>query len=225
MKNLPETASSEAELLLEDYLDHYCAPLIGVVAYRERQTLREEIREHLYALVAEYEFQGLGTPEAVYATLREMGEPWIAGSEWLVEWNVGRQTKIFSSHLSCPFAFFGIATMLNLLLLEQYVLTLDGHFLLNWVILSIVLSPVIAGICTGWVQAAHLGRNILYTMLILAGISFVTGLLLLPKTDGIGFAALQLVLWLPAGIGSAHLTAYQVRFHRRHRFLRVIERS
>src|SRR5438045_9125063 len=37
---------------IEDYLDHVCAPLVGVVPYARRQELRAELREHLAAMAA-----------------------------------------------------------------------------------------------------------------------------------------------------------------------------
>lgn len=64
-----------SEELLQDYLDNLCAPLVGVVPYVERQSLRAEAEEHLLALIENKEAQGLFSEAAVEATLVEYGEP------------------------------------------------------------------------------------------------------------------------------------------------------
>jgi len=43
---------------IKDYLDYLCAPLLGVVPYAERRSLREEARGHLPEIAAEFEAQG-----------------------------------------------------------------------------------------------------------------------------------------------------------------------
>ena len=144
----------EADALLEDFLDHVCAPLVGIVPFGERFTLRREMGAHLDALVAEFEFQGFAACDAVQNALREMGEPWEVGQAWLTQWSVGRQASLSSSRwaraaLTRPFAFFGVAAMLNLLLLEQCALTPGGSSLLPFVVLLAAVSPVICGACVG----------------------------------------------------------------------------
>lgn len=222
MKNLPE-----ADARLEDFLDHFCAPLIGVVPYRERVALRHELGAHLDALIAEYTFHGQTPACAVASALGEMGEPWASGQAWLAEWSVGRQASPASSRLARaalarPFAFFGVATMLNLLLLEQCALTPGGGWLLPLVVVFAVLSPVVCGVCVGASQPGHPTRGLLPALLVLALDSLATGLLMLPSGDGLRFAAFQLLWWVPVGLASASLTAALVRSHRRRRFLRAV---
>lgn len=228
MKNPPKNGLHQADALLEDFLDHVCAPLIGIVPYRERQAVRREIGAHLDALVAEYEWQGQPTAGAVQSALREMGEPWAAGQAWLEAWSVGHQSALFSPRLSRaapvrPFAFFGVAAMLNLLLLEQYALTPGGDWLLPFVVLFAAVTPVVCGVCVGASQPGHPTRGILSALLILSLHALATGLVMLPALDGLRFAAVPLVWWLPVGLLSSSLAAALVRSHRRHRFLRAIE--
>lgn len=228
MKNPHEKSAPDADALLEDFLDHFCAPLVGVVPYAERRALRHELGAHLDALVAEYEFQGQPTADAVQSALREMGEPWAAGELWLRAWSAGRQTSSTSSRLACaalarPFAFFGVAAMLNWLLLEQYALTPGGDWLLPFVVLLAAVAPIVCGVCVGAAQPGHPTRGVLPALLILSLHALVTGLVMLPQTDGLRFAAVPLVWWVPVGLLSSSLAAALVRSHRRHRFLRAIE--
>ena len=227
MKNPHEGAAAAADALVEDFLDHFCAPLVGVVPFRERLALRHEIGAHVDALIAEYTFQGKAPIEATASALREMGEPWASGQAWLAQWSVGRQASPASSRLARaalarPFAFFGLATMLNLLVLEAYALTPGGGALLPLVVLFAALFPVVAGVCTGWTLPGNPARGTLGALLLLILDSLATGALLLPQTDGLRFAAVQLVWWLPVGLASAHLSAALARSHRRHRFLRAV---
>lgn len=228
MKNPHEKGPPEADALLEDFLDHVCAPLVGVVPYRERQAIRREIGAHLDALVAEHEFQGQSPDDAANSALREMGEPWAAGQAWLEAWSAGRQTSSSASRLARasltrPFAFFGVAAMLNWLLLEQCALTPGGDWLLPFVVLFAAVAPIVCGVCVGASQPGHPTRGVLPALLILCLHALATGLLMLPSPDGLHFAAVPLVWWLPVGLLSSSLVAALIRSHRRHRFLRAIE--
>jgi hypothetical protein len=40
---------------IEDYLDHLCVPLVGVVPYRERRSMRQEAAAHIACLVDEFQ--------------------------------------------------------------------------------------------------------------------------------------------------------------------------
>src|SRR5712692_3300681 len=71
---------------VEDYLDHVCAPLVGIVPHTERAALRVEVAGHLAALIDEYEEVGLEPEAATHAALREHGEPWSLGQAFLEEW-------------------------------------------------------------------------------------------------------------------------------------------
>jgi hypothetical protein len=241
MKNPQDKTRSEAESLLEDFLDHFCAPLVGIVAYEERIGVRREIASHLDAMAQEYEWQGQGPAQAMRSALSKMGEPWAAGEAWLTEWNVGREAKYSSSRLARqsmlarlvrPFAFFGVATMVNLLVLQWYTPVKPGEVSANGsaiflplVVFLMMVSPVLAGICTGFRQSAHLSRSIICVLLLLAAHSFLTGLMMLPKISGLYFAAVQIAVWLPVGVITARLTAAGVRLYNRRSFLRIVERA
>src|SRR2546427_11434751 len=60
---------------IEDYLDHVCAPLVGLVPYARRQELRAELRGHLEALAASYRELGSAPNLASEQALRQFGDP------------------------------------------------------------------------------------------------------------------------------------------------------
>jgi hypothetical protein len=106
---------------IEDFLDHLCAPLVGVIPYRERALLREEARQHLESLIAEYEEQESTLDGAIEAAFREFGEPWRSGEELLREWRPAPSPKrarclILNATLH-SFAVFGSLSVICLLLI------------------------------------------------------------------------------------------------------------
>src|SRR5437773_12561009 len=74
---------------IEDYLDHVCAPLLGLVPYARRQELRAELRGHLEALVATHEELGSERTAAVVLALRQFGPPHHLSRQWAREWTHG----------------------------------------------------------------------------------------------------------------------------------------
>src|SRR5271165_7565163 len=81
--------TAECEDRIEDYLDYLCAPLLGVVPYAERSSLREEARQHLQDMMMEFEAQGAAPQEAVTCALRAHGNPWRIGQSFVKEWSQG----------------------------------------------------------------------------------------------------------------------------------------
>src|SRR5262245_18729182 len=71
---------------IEDYLDHVCAPLVGVVPYDQRHELRAELRSHLEALAASYRELGSPPAAAVGAAVRQFGDPRRLVAQWKREW-------------------------------------------------------------------------------------------------------------------------------------------
>jgi len=211
---------------VEDYLDHLCAPLIGIVPLAERRGLRDEVRAHLEALAAEYGFEGKLLPEATAAALQEMGEPWQVGQTFLREWLQGSPhaapARLARTAALRAFAFFGVAAILNWWLIEHRALDLSAWDLTPWLWLLAALSPLVAGTLTGLGQPARLGRGLCWTLGVLTLHALVAGAMLLPRTDGFAFALCLALWWLPAGWLSATATAHLVRSHRRQRFLKYV---
>ena len=212
--------------LIADYLDHLCAPLVGIVPLAERRNLRAEVRSHLEALADEYGFEGKSPPEATAAALLELGEPWQVGQTFLREWLQGRPdispARLTRQAALRAFAFFGTAAVPNWLLIEQRALNQPPGDLTPWIVLLAALSPLIAGTLTGLGLPTRMGRGLCWALGILSLHALATSALLLPQTDGFSFALCLLLWWLPAGWLSARVTAHLVRSHRRQRFLKGV---
>src|SRR6266581_7943431 len=91
---VPPTADGSEEATppdprIDDYLDHVCAPLVGLVPYARRQELRAELRGHLEALVATHEELGSERTAAVVMALRQFGPPRCLSRQWAREWTHG----------------------------------------------------------------------------------------------------------------------------------------
>jgi hypothetical protein len=223
-----QVETSEPPLSLEerseDFLDHLCAPLVGIIPYRERSYLREEARLHLECLIAEYQ-EGDHTREtAVEAAFREFGEPWQSGEEFLREWRpktASRGARLLVRNATThAFAWFGLPTVLCLLLTEHIVLTPRQEGLLPYLVTLAFVSPLIAGMLTGWSVPLKAGQGIRRAVSLLALLSLAVGVLLLPKSEGTLFGVFQFGYWLPIGWIAATSTATTLQQYRRHRFLR-----
>jgi hypothetical protein len=209
---------------VEDYLDHLCAPLVGIVPLAERRGLRDEVRGHLESLAAEYGFEGKPPQEATTAALQELGEPWQVGQTFLREWLQGcpNPARLIRQAAMRAFAFFGVAAVFNWLLIEHQDLDLPPGDLTPWITLLAALSPLVAGTLMGLGLPARMGRGLCWALGVLTLHALAAGALLLPQPDGFGFAPCLALWWLPSGWLSATATAHLVRSHRRQRFLKYV---
>ena len=210
------------EARVEDYLDHLCAPLVGIVAYEERNGLRYEAREHIEGLIREYLYAGIAKPEAIEIALKEFGEPWKLGEAFLKEWSLEvshrRSPRLNLMALSIAFAWFGMATMLMQLLLERYIFVTYQYIFDPCMIGFAFAAPILVGAIVGATvssQGVQATRNVI---LALSLHSTVAGLFMLPQFEGLFFAMWQLLFWLPAGCLAAWGSARCVRHFRRQRF-------
>jgi hypothetical protein len=222
---------------IEDYLDYLCAPLLGVVPYAERLSLREEARAHLLDIIAEFEAKGLPPEEALTGALRAHGNPWRIGQSFVHEWALGTTgaSLRYWVHRAtrCAFAWFGIAAMINLLLVEQYVSEVSSHLVVSkgylipvsyqdalfpYLLALFVLSPVAAGYLTSVMMPRQVLRGIVNALAILTLHALATACLLLPRIEGFLFALLLIGYWLPAGVGTAIATATVRRYYHCQRF-------
>jgi hypothetical protein len=212
---------------IEDFLDHLCAPLVGIVPYRERHALREEVRLHLECLIAEYQEKS-ASEAAIEAAFREFGEPWQSGEEFLGEWRPKPSPKgarrLVRSATMHAFAWFGLPTVLCLLLTERTILYPQQEWLLPYLFVLAFASPLIAGMLTGWSVPQKAGLGIGRAVSLLALLSLAVGMTLLPKLEGLLFGVFQFGYWLPIGWVTATSTATTLQQYRRHRFLRFARR-
>ena len=210
---------------MRTYLDHLCAPLIGIVPLGERRGLRAEVRSHLEALAAEYGFVGKSPAEATAAALHELGEPWQVGQTFLREWLQGSPdaapARLTRAGAFRAFAFFGVAALPCWALLEHHALDVPAATdLTPWLWLLAALAPLVAGALTGLASQPKMGRGLCWAVGALTLHALAASALLLPQADGFGFALCLPLWWLPAGRLSATAAARLVRSHRRARFLK-----
>ncbi|HLK55406.1 MAG TPA: permease prefix domain 1-containing protein [Chthonomonadaceae bacterium] len=221
---------------IEDYLDYLCAPLLGVVPYAERRCLRDEARQHLQDLVEEFREQGLSPQEALTRALHAHGNPWRIGQSFVQEWSLGRAAaprNAVRRATLCAFAWFGIATVLSLLLIEQYTYEVSSQLVITrgylmpysyqdalfpYLIGLLLLSPIVAGCLSGLMAPRQVIQGIINALGILCANTLLTACLLLPKIEGMVFLLIQIAVWLPIGCGAAVLTATLHRYHQCQRF-------
>ena len=60
-----------SEAHVEDYLDHFSAPLVGKVSYEERSKMREELRAQIESIVAAYVELGSSREQAIALALQQ----------------------------------------------------------------------------------------------------------------------------------------------------------
>ena len=60
-----------SEAHVEDYLDHFCVPLVGKVSYEERAKMREELRSQIESVIAAYVELGSTREQAVALALQQ----------------------------------------------------------------------------------------------------------------------------------------------------------
>src|SRR6476646_4572990 len=149
-------ADPDRKSRVEEYLDHLCAPLIGMMRFTERRELRNEVENHLLALIDEYEEMGLRPDVAAEGALREHGEPWAIGEALLDEWvrraPTGRLTRRAAAGALRALAWFGLASIPILLRVQVYALLMSRNErvgALSSLVLLAVLAPFAAGVLTG----------------------------------------------------------------------------
>jgi hypothetical protein len=213
---------SGAEAYLEDFLDHLCAPLVGVMPYEQRASLRQEVRCHLECLVEEHADSGRSPEEALTAALREFGEPWVLGESLLREVRgepERRKIPLLGSATARALPWFGLPSAACLWLVTEGTLAFGRQGLLLWAGAVAVVTPCAAGVLTGLTAPAAADDGAARAIGVAALVSLAAGLLLLPHPEGLYFAFAQLAYWLPAGWVAARCTAFTLRQHRRFHFL------
>jgi hypothetical protein len=211
-RSVPTTASSSWRL--EDYLDHVCVPLVGLLPYAARQELRAELQAHLEADVAAHREMGSTPGQAIAAALQQFGDPHRLGQHCAREWT--RAAGPPSRQPAWPAMLkallcFGTASMFALVALPA--LSGASAFSPQWsvwmgVVFVGVLPPLLAGLITGlWATARHaLGTFFALSSLILL---FILAYLVASPAVGaenrLVLALAQVTYWIPLGCGAAAL--------------------
>ena len=240
------TPEAEAHDLIEDYLDHLCAPLVGLVPYRERDRLRQEAGYNIEGRMEAFLLDGLSPVQAAERAIAKYGRSDAICEGFLSEWMRYQPHGWISRRLGMAnlyaLFFFGQAFLwgLVLALVRVFVpspdpvtfgLTLDQvrrlvpeplplpdrNPLFVALWVYLLLAPFVAGALTGAYVLVGAAKAVAQAILLFVVVSFVVGALLWPAPEGIWLTVSQLLWWLGVGTGTAHLTSVIVR-RRKFRF-------
>ncbi|RYG35608.1 hypothetical protein EON81_12215 [bacterium] len=234
-----ETASA----ILEEYLDRLGAPLVGTVPIEKRQRFLSEVASHLDGLAEDYRLDGAHPDEAARRAVREHGAPGKLAEDFLETWferdAKGLIERRFGRANCTAFGAFVVAQGLYLLLLQIRVFEPNGVYYRlplspgqirqlwpsplpypeasPWFFLLLaypIVAPFLAGAWVGRRVPARAGLAVYHALMPLILCSFAVGACLLPVTEGVLFALLELVLWLPAGVFTARIASNMARASR-----------
>lgn len=233
----PDEAGAE---LLDDYLDRLRAPLVGIVPLERRQRFLGEVAGHLEALVEDYCLDGETAEEAARRAMREHGEPGTLAEEFVAAWfQKGARGPIerrFGRANCTAFGAFVVAQAAYLLVLQIRVFEPNGayyrlpfspgqirqiwpaplpypeaSFWFAFLIGYPIVAPFLAGWWTGRRVPVRAATAVYHALAPLILCSFAVGACLLPVTEGVLFALIQLFVWLPTGTLIAHVTSVLAR--------------
>jgi hypothetical protein len=179
-----------------------CAPLVGVVTYARRQSLRAEWRAHVELLAAAYEELGSDRRAAVSQALAQFGDPDHLGKLWACAWRPGRRRgdrgPVLPA-LRAGLGWFGLATVLA-----------NVGFILDpskggAIPLLGVGMPLLAGLLTGLFTHGRHAMGVFYALaLLIPATLMASGTLLLDALDGDAWLVmLQFLVWMPLGCAAA----------------------
>lgn len=233
---VPSVEEMRPEDLIEDYLDHLCAPLVGVVPYPERNRLRSEAGYHLDRLLSGYIVEGMAPEAAARRAVEKYGSSQEVGQEFLETWFEHQPRGWVAQRIGLAnvraVTYFGTATLLATSLVQSRVywpdpepitfgLTLadvrrivpeplplpDGHPLTVALIMISIFAPILAGALTGATVPVRPARAVYQVQTVLTLYTFVQGFQMLPLRDGLLLGLFMLFFWLPVGCLAAQLTA------------------
>lgn len=231
------------EDLVNDYLDHLCAPLVGVVPYAERSRLRDEAAFNIEGRVKQYELDGLSPVDAVTRAIEKYGRSDVLSERFLVEWTRYQPKGILARRigLSRTYAavFFGQPLLWCFLLVQIRIYFPDPQpytfGLKMWELRRLIpeplpipelsptffalwalcfFSPVVAGYLTGSRIPVHASSTALSATLACFGLAAMASLITFPVQEAMLFAAVVLLWWVPAGVLSAHFAGAAARCRR-----------
>jgi len=249
VEEAPTEALAQERLALErveDYLDHLCAPLVGIVPYPERNRLRLEAGYNIEGRMRTYILDGMDPLRAAERAIRKYGRSDAICEQFLTEWVRYQPQGWLARRLGTPnlyaLFFFGQATLWGLVMVlvqvyyptpepETFGLTFDQvrHLLPEPLPLPdrnplfvafwiyLFFAPFLAGLLTGMRVPVGAAKATLRVMGLLVIVSFAVGSQLWPAREGNWLAMGQLFWWMGVGTCTAHLTSVIVR-RRKFRF-------
>ncbi|ODU53338.1 MAG: hypothetical protein BGO01_00390 [Armatimonadetes bacterium 55-13] len=238
-----ETPSPDQNSILADYVDRLVAPLVGLVPYERRERFRSEVLSHLEALTEDHISTGLSADEAANKAVREHGAPRPISEKFLETWFEkgarGPLEKRFGRANCAAFSVFVFLEAIYLAFLQFRVFIPYGvfyrlplspgqireiwpmplpfpEFTIGFVVLIgyPILVPFLGGWLVGRQVPVRAGAAVYHALVPLILCSFAVGALLLPVTEGLLFALIQLTFWLPVGAFVARISSQLARADR-----------
>ncbi|MBC8100960.1 MAG: hypothetical protein H7Z41_00030 [Cytophagales bacterium] len=229
----PRDTTLCADHLIEDYLDHLCAPLVGIVPYSERSGLREDAADMIERLSSRYTAEGIEPERAAQLAIEKHGASHEVSRQFLEAWFSHQPHGVLARRFGLANAhavvYFGLATFLATTIiqvrvfnpcLDLFLLGLtpaqmrqivpeplplpDTSPLQAALVVIAVLAPFVAGYLTGSAVPVGAARAVYQAMMPLIVFTLVLGALVLPTREGLLLALFQLVFWLPVGCLVAH---------------------
>ena len=165
--------ASEAEI--EDYLDHFSAPLVGRVAYQERTKMRNDLRHQMEQVIVAYQELGSTRAEAVAEALQQFRQ---TAQTPVVEIELNQSQPQESknnptsdkSNLGLGLiafgatALFGLYFLWNIIFAEYYI---SGKVAMLTIILSGQAPQFFAGAYLGYRNSNRILRTVLKAHLLL----------------------------------------------------------
>ena len=146
-----------SEAHVEDYLDHFCVPLVGKVSYEERVKMREELRSQIESVIAAHVELGSTREQAIALTLQQFSHvPAVAPAPVIVQPAivssvfVPQQAPISTrpKGVFLGFTVFGLAAFLQVLTLLS--LERGGSIAALFALAMMASYPLVAGLTLGY---------------------------------------------------------------------------
>lgn len=235
----PSESGSE-NLLVEQYIAAMDRALTGSIPDSTRRDLLDETRTHLDQAIRTGKERGLDTLESTQAAIDRYGPAQENALDYLQSWfqNESRTplTRRFGRSNLISYGIFQMLVVIYYLILQINVF-LPGEsiyqipfspaevrnvwpdplpfpdFSVRFFILIgyPLLAPILGGLIVGRMVPSKAAAAVYRGLMPLILISFVMGALLLPMTEGLLFALLQVAFWLPVGCLTAHLSSKLAR--------------
>lgn len=227
-------------LLLEQYIAAMDRALIGSIPDSNRRDLLDETRAHLEQSIRMGVERGRSLLESTQSALERYGSAQSNADDYIASWFEGQSrtpmTRRFGRANLISYGIFQLLVVVYYLILQINVF-LPGEsvyripfspaevrnvwpnplpfpdFSVRFFILIgyPLLAPILGGWLVGRLTPVRAASAVYRGLTPLILISFVMGALLLPMTEGLLFALLQVAFWLPAGCLTAHLSSKSAR--------------
>lgn len=192
--------------LIEEYLDHVCASMVGLVPRPRREASRNELRDHLLSLAEELHAEGVELSVALRRACDEMGNPREIGQALVSTWRSPRATAGGGAGVTALATFCGPTALLLMLLTEQVVSAGDAIRGLDPRLQVLgTLIPVLAGGATGWRHPHSSVRSLAPALSACLAAALLIGLTLQPATGPLELFPWLLLGWPALGTASFFL--------------------